>query len=138
MPRGRKPKNKEESLQIALSRYIKLKFPEVVFTSESSGVRVSMGTAVKMKKQRSVGKLPDMIVLEPKGKFHGLIMELKDGRDKVYSKVDGSFLKNKHVTAQIKTLRHLSAKGYYTCFVCSIDEGMSTVQGYMKLKGKIL
>ena len=51
---------------------------------------------------------------------------------------DGSFLKNKHVTAQLKTLKDLGAKGYYACFVCDLDEGMSTVAGYMKLKGKIL
>jgi hypothetical protein len=133
MPRGRKPKNKEESLQIALSRYIKLKFPDVVFTAESSGVRVTIGTAVKMKKQRSVHKLPDMIILQPSGKFHGLVLELKDGRDKVYKK-DGTFLNNKHVQAQLKTLKHLSKIGYYACFVCDIDDGMSTVAGYMKLK----
>lgn len=122
----------EERLQTAVANYIKMQYPNVIFTSESSGIRVSMGVAVQMKRQRSKHKLPDLIILEPKGKFHGLCIELKKNRKEIYLK-DGSLSSKKHVQEQKKTLDLLNEKGYKAVFSCGFDETQKIIDEYMSL-----
>lgn len=127
-----KRKNREQSIQIALSLYIRIQYPDVIFTSESSGVRVSIGAAVRMKAQRSAGKLPDFIMLEPRMDYHGLILELKSEGSGLYLK-DGSLSKDKHVQEQNKMLQRLAAKGYVAVFAQGFDIAKIIVDNYMKL-----
>ena len=122
---------KEENLQIAVSKYIRLKYPQVIFTSESSGLKLTIGQAVKAKKMRSERGLPDMIILEPKGKYCGLCLELKREDTTVFLK-DGSISKSKHIQEQAAVLRALNDKGYYATFAVGIDEAMRVVDRYMK------
>jgi len=121
----------EERLQSAVARYIKVQYPNVVFTSESSGIRVSMGVAVQMKKQRSNHKLPDLIILQPNEKYHGLMLELKKSHSEIFKK-DGALRANEHVQAQNDTLKHLSLKGYYAVFACGFDETKKIIDEYLK------
>ena len=123
-------KKQEERLQTAVSTYLKTQYPNVVFTSESSGIRVSMGVAVQMKRQRSKHKLPDLIILEPKGNFHGLCIELKKNRKEIYLK-DGSLSTKKHVQDQKNTLDLLESKGYKAVFGCGFDEAKEIIDNYM-------
>lgn len=119
-------------MQVALSKYIKLQYPDVIFTSESSGVRVNMGQAVKMKNQRSVGKLPDMIILEPRFEIglSGLILELKDKDNSPFLK-DGSLSTKKKIQEQAQMLDRLKHKGYSAQFVVGLDEAIRIVDLYM-------
>lgn len=128
MPQRRE--RKEETLQTAVSTYLKLQHPNIVFTSESSGIRVPMWTAVQMKNQRSNHKLPDLIVLEPRKGYHGLIMELKKDRKELYLK-DGGLRKLEHIQEQNKTLELLSEKGYRATFACGIDECLTIIKEYL-------
>lgn len=121
---------KEENLQIAVSKYLRYKYPNVIFTSESSGIRVSIGTAKKMKMQRSNHKLPDMIILYPNIQFKGLIMELKKDIKEVY-RADGTLSQSKHIQEQKRSLDILSNLGYKALFVCGIDEAINTIEIYM-------
>ena len=43
---------KEEALSKSVSRYLKLQFPNIVFTCDASGVRLTMGQATSLKAQR--------------------------------------------------------------------------------------
>ena len=126
-------RKQEERLQTALATYIKSQYPDAVFTSESSGIRVSMGVAVQMKKQRSNHKLPDMIILQSNGKYNGLMIELKKDRKEIYKK-DGSFRKSNHVEEQRSTLRKLKKQGYMAVFACGFDEAKDVVDYYMSEK----
>lgn len=123
---------KEERLQSQLARYIRMQYPNVVFTSESSGLRVPMGLAVQMKSQRSEHKLPDMIILESNNKYNGLVIELKKDRAAIYKK-DGSFRKSEHVDAQRETLRLLKLQGYMAVFACGFDDAKNVVDYYMSV-----
>lgn len=122
---------KEESLQIAISTYLKLQYKDVIFTSESSGIRLSIGAAIKAKKQRSEGKLPDMIILEPRGPWKGLCLELKKEGEKVYC--GNGKLRAGHISEQAKTLRRLSEKGYFACFAIGFSHAKQLIDDYMKL-----
>lgn len=119
----------EKSFHTAIATYIKAQYPKAVFTSESSGVRVSIGVAKMLKGQRSVHKLPDLIVLEPKGGYHGLVIELKE---ETPYKRDGSLKKGRGID-QAATLRLLQDKNYYACFGVGFEQTKNIIDSYMKL-----
>ena len=126
----RKRQSQEESVHVQIAAYIRMQYPDVIFTSESSGIRVPMHLAVMMKKQRSAHKQPDLIILEPKGIYHGLILEIKKDHSEVYLK-DGSISKSMHIQEQLKTLCLLTDKGYCAQFACGFDECKHLVDWYM-------
>ena len=80
----------------ALANYIKLQYPEVIFTSDSSGIRLSIGNAKKMLALKSTDKIPDMIILHPKGVYKSLIIEIK-GKDKIPYLKNGEVSSSKHI-----------------------------------------
>ena len=124
---------KEEQLSKAVSRYLKVQYPDTVFTCDASGVRLSMGQATALKAQRSVHKIPDMIILKPNGEYHGLILELKSEDSSPYLK-DGSLSKGKHIQEQNQTLTELFSIGYYAVFAVGFDNAKKIIDDYMKLK----
>jgi hypothetical protein len=120
---------KEENLHIAICNYLKLQYPNVIFTSEASGVRMTIGQAVKLKRMRSGGKLPDLWILEPRGGYHGLFLEIKaEG----ILKKDGGY-KTKHIEQQADTIMDLQDKGYAATFVVGFDDAQGTIDDYMAL-----
>ncbi len=129
--RRRKPK--EESLQIAVSKYLLMAYPWVIFTAESSGIRLTMGQAVKAKKQRSQRGLPDMMILEPSGRYHGLMIELKREGESPFKIKDGSLKAGQHLRDQADAIKQLKAKGYFACFCTGFDEAKEIIDAYMRL-----
>ena len=118
----------EENLQIAVCTYIRLNYPSVIFTSESSGVRLTMGQAVKAKKMRSYHKLPDLWILEPKGHICGLMIELKVGNP--YKK--NGQPKTPHFEEQLKTLTLLKKKRYMAEVCTSFEVAKDLIDSYLK------
>lgn len=128
----RKPRKKEEeNLQLAVSRYINLQYPNVLFTSDASGLKLPIGLASKWKAQRCAKwKIPDMIILEPRHRFAGLILELKKSVKELYRK-DGTIRQDSHVIEQQKSLEYLCNRGYYAQFVCGFDEAKKVIDWYL-------
>jgi len=120
----------EKTLHTAVTKYLKLQYPKVVFMSEASGLRASIGVARQLKAQRSRHRLPDLVILEPRGGFHGLIIELKV--DTPYKR-DGSVKKGR-LQEQYKTLKALEDKGYRTAFGVGFDHTKTIIDSYMNLK----
>jgi len=127
-----KRQRQEESVHVAIATYLRTQYPNVLFTSESSGIRVPMHLAIMMKKQRSTHKHPDMIILQPKGIFHGLILEVKKDYSDVFLK-DGSISKKAHIQEQNATLVLLRELGYCAMFACGFDDAKSKIDNYMSL-----
>ena len=123
---------KEEKIQIAISKYIKNQYPNIIFTAESSGVRLPMGLAVKVKKQRSKHKHLDLIILEPRCEYHGLILELKKSRDEVFKK-NGEMRDVEHIQKQWETIQLFRSKGYFSGWGLGFDETKKVIDNYMKL-----
>lgn len=126
--------NAETKLQIAVCDFLKYQYPGVIFFSEPSGLRVSIGQAVLLKRMRSFGKLPDLFVARPKVNadgsiFHGLFIELKV--DSVWKK-DGTLMKNTHLEQQAATLKRLYDCGYYAVFGCGFEETKKIIENYLK------
>lgn len=122
---------KEESLSKAVSKYLKVQYPNVVFTCDASGVRLTIGQATLLKAQRSVHKIPDMIILKPNTEYHGLILELKSKDSSPYLK-NGTLSTGKHIQEQNQTLSILSSNGYCAVFAVGFDNAKKIIDNYMK------
>jgi hypothetical protein len=119
---------KEENLQIAVCNYLRHQYPNLIWTSEASGIKLTIGQAVKAKKMRSGDKLPDIWILEPKGGFHGLLIELKS---EYPFKKDGN-PKTEHIANQLITLQKLAEKGYYACMCFGFDQAKDSIDYYFR------
>ena len=122
----------EEKLQTAISNYLKLQYPNVIFTAESSGIRLPIGLAKKAKEHRNPARgLPDISIFYPNEKYYGLFFELKIKSP--YLK-NGDISINKHIQEQAKVLKRLNELGYLAMFVWSFEMAHGIIDSYMKNK----
>lgn len=125
-----KRKKDEENFQIALSEYIMLQYPKVVFNSDSSGLRLNIGQASKIKKMRSTHKHLDMFFAEPKGTYHGLYLELKAPSKSPFLK-NGNMSSDQHVQEQLAQIMIMRGKGYAAYFAVGLDQAKLIIDRYM-------
>lgn len=126
---SKKPKQSEASIHLQVCQYLRTQYPNVIFTSESSGIRLTMGQAVKAKKLRSGNKLPDLWILEQRGGYGGLFLELK--KEPIYKR-DGTY-KTPHIAEQAQVITQLQYKGYSATFAIGFEEAKKEIDMYMLL-----
>jgi hypothetical protein len=123
---------KEESLQLAVCNYLRYQYPDVIFTCDlSSGMKLSIGQAVKAQKMRSSKGMPDLMIFEPRGDRHGLFIELKTVSP--YLK-NGDIKTNQHLIQQDEIRKRLFSKGYHSTFGVGFDQCKSIIDYYLKTK----
>jgi len=123
----------EEGVHFAICDYIRLAYAKVMFISESSGVRTSIGLASKLKRTRSNHVHCDLYILYPNSRYHGLILELK--AKSIYQKKNPQLmLKDDHLADQAETIKKLNLLGYFASFACGFDEARSIIDKYMTIK----
>ena len=122
---------KEADIHIAICTYIKTQYPNVIFTSESSGIRVSMYQAKILKKMRSCAGLPDIMIFEPRKSYYGLFLEVKRENFAVYKK-DGGLVSNTHIAEQEEILHRLKQRGYFAEFVRGFDDAKAIIDYYLR------
>jgi hypothetical protein len=118
---------KEEVIHRQVCQYIRTQYPDVIFTSEPSGLRLPIGLAVKLSKLRSGAKLPDLWILERRGNYGGLFIELK---------AEGILKKNleyktPHIAAQAELIDRLLEKGYSATFAVGFEDARMEIDMYM-------
>lgn len=119
----------EEKLQASVCQWMSYQYPDVIFISEASGVRMSMGMAIKLKKTRSHGTHLDLYILEPCGTYKGLFLELK--AVDIFYKGTRNLKKNEHVEDQARMIKRLRKKGYASSFALGFDEASKIIKSYM-------
>ena len=124
--------NQEEIIQLQLCAYIRAHYPEVIFTSDLSGVRLPIGLAKKIKMLRGQRGIPDLIVFYPAGGYYGLLIELKSTDAKVFRR-DGTLVANDHYREQLNIIIQLRELGYAAYFVRGLMTGKKCIENYMKL-----
>jgi hypothetical protein len=125
---------REEKVQEQLCNWIKIQYPKAIFTCDlSSGMRLTIGQAVKATKMRSSRALPDITAYEPRGKYFGLVLELKR-KGTVIFKRDGALVADHHIREQHAMLERLRLLGYYAEFAIGIEDAMKQFNDYMNLK----
>jgi hypothetical protein len=128
--RNKNSKNYETKVQIDLSEYIKDRYPDVIFTAESSGIKLTMGQSIVAKRCRSSRGLPDMWVLEAKKGYNGCLLELKKDGVRLFKK-DGFFVKDKHLSEQSELQYRLRQKGYFCEFAVGLEEAKKIIDWYL-------
>ena len=112
---------KEYQLQKAICKYLDLRG---VLYCGSMGGNYQPHVSVRMRAKKSGYKrgFPDLFLYEPRGKFHGLAIELKVG-------------KNRATKEQLWWRNELNEKGYVAEICTGIDETLEIINRY--LEGKI-
>lgn len=120
----------EAQLHEKVCRYIKTRYPNVIFTSEAAGYFATIGQATKRKRTRSNKGLPDLIILEPNKNYHGLMIELKAEGKSPYKK-NGDLRTDKHTQEQAEVLQALLDKGYLALFATGYEEAITAIDNYL-------
>lgn len=75
-------KQLESALQSECVKWFRLQYPEyagVFFSVPNGGLR-NRGTAIRMKREGLLPGVSDLLLLVPKGQYHGLCIEMKHGK----------------------------------------------------------
>ena len=126
-------KKQEESLTLAICRYLQYKYPDVIYRIDySAGVKMSIGSAVKLKKLNNRRGYPDLTIFEKRGGLYGaLFIELKKEGTKLYKK-NGDYA-TEHIKEQAEMLTKLTNKGYCAYFGIGSDKTKEIIDKYLKL-----
>jgi len=126
-------KHQEYILQKAVCRFLELQYPNVLFLSDTIGnVKLTEMQASRNKQiQKNGFKCPDLIILEPRKGYAGLLIELK--KESPFKKDGVTLFKNEHLEAQQKSIDHLISKGYLAFFKWEFDDIKELINWYMKL-----
>ena len=122
---------KEEQLHKQICNYIKIQYKNIIFNTDASGLRLTIGQAVKIKNLRSSNGIPDIVIYESRKGFHGLFLEVK--KETPYKK-DGNLKKCKHLEEQNEIAFKLIDKGYYCKFVWNFEQAKKLIDDYLGLQ----
>ena len=128
--KNNKKNNSEEIEQFQFISFLKTNYPNILFRVAVDGVRLSIGTAVKLKKngvlQRS---LPDVEIFFPTIQYHGLFIEMKITNRKLFKK-DGSYI-DEHTKEQAQILKQFNEIGYYASFGIGYEHAKNILVAYI-------
>jgi hypothetical protein len=124
----------EKEVHKAICKYLDAQYPDVIYTSDPSGMRVSIGLVMEMKAKRCKRyKIPDLLILYPNGQYYGLFMEIKKDLSQIVTK-SGDIRKDKHTQEQLKTLEKMHNLGYAAVFAAGFDHAKQAIDLYFKQK----
>lgn len=142
-------KDTEYDLQLKLVDYLIANYPDVIFRSDLGGIRLPPGLTVKVKKLAVGNKsgkelketksiaYPDFFIVEARGGWFGLFIELKrekSGYCKGKNPLDKQLKNNEHIREQAEVLLRLREKRYYADFAGGISEIIHLVDWYLGLR----
>ncbi len=124
-------RHQEYELQKAICHYLSLQYGNVLYLSDTvASVKLTLPQAARNKAIQKHGfKCPDLIILEPRGKYSGLFLELKI---ETPFKKDGGVKSNDHIKGQWKTIQDLKDRGYDAYFVWSFEMAKQVIDQYLK------
>src|ERR1017187_4410868 len=125
--------NREYEIYAAIAKYMKLKYPGVLFRFDAAGLNLSRTQAGKNKAIQGDRGWPDFFLAKACKGYHGLVLEIKVEGKKLFKK-DGVTHVDDHVAEQIEMLIRLQNEGYFTNFAFGTDDAIRIIDWYM---GKI-
>jgi len=120
----------EQYIHAALCSYIAGNYPQVIFTTDLNGIRLPISLAKRIKYLKSGRGIPDLLIFQPAGNKHGLMLEIKSIDADVYRK-DGKLKAKAHTQEQGAMIQRLRALGYAAWFVRGIEAGQDCIRTYM-------
>lgn len=111
-------------------KWLKEEYPAVMFNTDMSGMRLSMGMAMHAKRVRSHNGMPDLFIIESRKNFSGLFIELKRTGEKLFMK-DGTTPVSDHVAEQFIVRHELMKRGYKCEFAIGLENAKKIIQEYL-------
>ena len=125
-------KNEEYELCKAIATYIRLQYPGIMHHYDLAGLNLSMAQAGMMKAIQGQRGFPDLFILEPRGVYHGLFLEVKKEKTKL-RKRDGYTPATPHIEEQIIMREDLLKRGYMCEFGIGFQECKEIIDNYLNL-----
>ncbi len=114
-------KGSEADVQRAIIRFIRHYAPKTLYCATNGGVKLSYMQAARMKLTGYVAGIPDLIIFEPRGQYHGLTIEVK--KDKA----------SKPSAVQKEWMDELNKRNYRAVCCHSVDEAIKEIETYLSL-----
>lgn len=119
----------EKELHKQICHYLKIQYPKALFTTDLSGIRLTIGQATQLKHLRSGSGWPDIFIFEPNKSNAGLFLEVKKSVSEVYKK-NGEYVSNKHIFEQVEMHNKLIARGFDVRFTYSFEDAKTKIDNY--------
>ena len=119
----------EEQLHKHICHYIKIQYPKVLFNTDLSGIRLTKGTAKKVKSLRSNKGFPDIVIYKKTKYYNALFLEVK--KETPYKK-HGKLKKNERLQQQQEVMKRLNREGYMALFVWNFETAKLIIDEHMK------
>lgn len=124
----------EEHEHLKVCKYLRYQYPKVLFNTDLSGIKLTIGQAKKVKELRSEKSWPDIFIAESHSGYHGLFIEMKSPEIKIRNK-KGNY-STPHIKEQAEFMKKLHEKGYFVLFACGFDQARSIIDCYLNDKLK--
>ncbi len=72
----------ESQLQSQIILLLRKFYPDILFSGGFAGEKLNLLQAIRRKRMGYVAGTPDLIIFEPRGQFHGLMIEFKSKKGK--------------------------------------------------------
>jgi hypothetical protein len=111
-------------------QWLKLKWPRVLFHTDSAGELVFHSQRQRHAKLNHEGiAWPDLQILEARGGWFGLLVEMKKEDENLFS--SAGIFKNEHLTRQNHTLTYLNQRNYKAVFAKGFTEITAVIDEYL-------
>jgi len=121
--------NPEYLIYKQIAYYLRAQYPGVLFHFDSSGLHHTKTQAGMLKAIQKGKGFPDLMILAPRGKYHGLFLEIKTEAARIYTK---SLLPaDDHIADQEQWLSALRMNGYDADFARGFDEAKMKIDIYL-------
>ena len=124
--------SKEYQLYKNVAAYLRLQYPRVMYHFDLTGVNLSKAQAGMTKAIQHCSGYPDLFIIEPRGGYHGLYLELKAEGTRLYKR--NYEMASDHIKQQSRVLYDLRAKGYEALFAVGFDEAKELIDKYLTWK----
>jgi hypothetical protein len=121
--------NPEYQLYKQVSTYLKYQYPKVLYRFDMAGLNLSIAQAGMNKAIQNGKGYPDLIILEKRGNYGALFIELKPEGTKLY-KLNGEPI-NDHIKDQADYLFGLSRRGYDVAWGVGFENTKKIIDNYL-------
>ena len=122
----------ENQLKLAIADFLKLQYPNILFRIDYDLNALTIGKCVQIARLKSnQSAWPDIFIAHPNKYSHGLFVEVKSNKNKIYQKKNGQFRRNKHLQAQINFMNILQILGYSVSFTWSLEHFQNIMKDYL-------
>jgi hypothetical protein len=127
---------KEEREQKQLLQWVRIQYPNLLYTEDLGGVRLPKGLAIKVSKSRCKKGHPDLMFQSLHYRYDalayvGLAIEFK-ATGEIIEKKNGELRKHPdHLPHQYDYLMELRKQGWFACFCIGFKEAQKLIKAYM-------